>query len=82
MNVTGEIVDQIDWHWTSQLRPRFDGLTDDEYFWEPVRGCWSLRPRHLNPHRSPPSPGGSATFWWVCSAHGSPVTSVDRRSTT
>jgi hypothetical protein len=20
-------------------------LTDDEYFWEPVPGCWSLRPR-------------------------------------
>ena len=45
MDVTAEIVDQINWHWTSQLRPRFDGLTDDEYFWEPVQGCWSLRPQ-------------------------------------
>jgi len=37
--------DQIGWHWTYQLRDRLDGLTDDEYFWEPVPGCWNVRPR-------------------------------------
>lgn len=37
--------DQIAWHWDNQLRPRLDGLTDDEYFWEPAPGCWSVRPR-------------------------------------
>jgi hypothetical protein len=37
--------DQIAWHWTQQLRERLDGLTDDEYFWEPVPGCWNVRPR-------------------------------------
>ncbi|GAA3801237.1 DinB family protein [Sphaerisporangium flaviroseum] len=37
--------EQIAWHWTNQLRDRLDGLTDDEYFWEPVPGCWSVRPR-------------------------------------
>ena len=37
--------DQLDWHWRTQLRPRLDGLTDEEYFWEPVPGCWSVR-RH------------------------------------
>jgi DinB superfamily len=26
-------------------RPRFDGLTDAEYFWEPVPGAWSIRRR-------------------------------------
>ena len=35
--------DQLDWHWTNHLRPRFDGLTDEEYLWEPVPGCWSIR---------------------------------------
>jgi hypothetical protein len=40
-----ELVDQLDWHWQNQLRPRLDGLTDDEYFWEPVDGCWNVRPR-------------------------------------
>lgn len=40
-----ELVDQLDWHWQHHLRPRLDTLTDDEYLWEPVPGCWSLRPR-------------------------------------
>ncbi|WP_067486421.1 DinB family protein [Actinomadura hibisca] len=40
-----QLVDQLDHHWNVQLRPRLDGLTDDEYFWEPVPGAWSVRPR-------------------------------------
>lgn len=42
---TRECVEQLDWHWRVQLRPRLDGLTDAEYRWEPVPGCWSIRPR-------------------------------------
>ncbi len=38
-----ELLDQLEWHWKDQLRPRLDGLTDDEYFWEPVPDCWSIR---------------------------------------
>jgi hypothetical protein len=34
-----EVVDQIDAHWRDRLRPRLSGLTDDEYFWQPVPGC-------------------------------------------
>jgi hypothetical protein len=45
VNWTQELVDQLDWHWTAHLRPRLDGLTDDEYLWEPVAGSWSIRPR-------------------------------------
>ncbi|WP_141014440.1 DinB family protein [Nocardioides sambongensis] len=40
-----ELLDQLQWHWTNQLRPRLDVLTDAEYFWEPVDACWSIRPR-------------------------------------
>jgi DinB superfamily len=40
-----ELADQLDGHWTHQLRPRLDGLTDEEYFWEPVAGCWHVRRR-------------------------------------
>ena len=29
-----------------RLRGRLEGLTDDEYFWEPVPGCWTV-------HRDP-----------------------------
>lgn len=35
--------EQLTWHWGHQLRDRLEGLTDDEYFWEPVPGCWNLR---------------------------------------
>jgi DinB superfamily len=27
-----------------RLTSRLTGLTDEEYLWEPVEGCWSLRP--------------------------------------
>lgn len=40
-----QLRDQLSFHWETALRPRLDGLTDDEYFWEPVPGCWSVRPR-------------------------------------
>ena len=40
-----ELVDQLEWHWDNQLRPRLDGLTDDGYFWQPVPGCWTLSRR-------------------------------------
>src|SRR4051812_8161643 len=39
-----QLVDQIDWHWTHQLRPRLEGLSDAEYYWEPVPS-WSIRHR-------------------------------------
>jgi hypothetical protein len=37
--------DQLDFHYREQLRPRLEGLADEEYYWEPVPGCWSLRSR-------------------------------------
>ncbi|MGA8115943.1 MAG: DinB family protein [Actinocatenispora sp.] len=42
---TTQLVDQLTWHWDHQLRPRLDGLTDDEYRWEPAPDCWNVRPR-------------------------------------
>lgn len=43
--VVDELVEQLELHWKDHLRPKLDGLTDDEYLWEPVPGCWSVRPR-------------------------------------
>jgi hypothetical protein len=40
-----ELVGQLESHWQHRLRPRLDGLTDAEFFWEPVPGCWSLSRR-------------------------------------
>src|SRR5207249_5654797 len=39
------LIEQADFHWRNQLRPRLEGLTDDEYRWEPVPGAWNVRPR-------------------------------------
>jgi hypothetical protein len=38
------LVDQYDTSYDF-FRKRLAGLTDQEYFWEPVPGCWSVRPR-------------------------------------
>lgn len=40
-----ELMEQLDFHWQRQLRPGLDGLTDEEFFWEPVDGMWSIKPR-------------------------------------
>lgn len=45
MDWTTHLLEQLTWHWENQARPRLDGLTDEEYFWEPVPGSWSIRPR-------------------------------------
>ena len=42
---TALILEQLEWHWDYQLRARLAGLTDEEYLWEPVPGCWSVRPK-------------------------------------
>ena len=44
MNWTTELDEQLSWQWTNILRPRWNGLTDEEYLWEPVPGMWSVRP--------------------------------------
>jgi len=36
------MITAFDYVW-DRLAGRLAGLTDDEYFWEPVAGCWSLR---------------------------------------
>ena len=45
LDLSSFFADQLEWHWSNQLRARLAGLTDEEYFWEPVADCWSVRPR-------------------------------------
>jgi uncharacterized damage-inducible protein DinB len=61
--------EQISWHWTAQLRDRLAGLTDEEYFWEPAPGSWSLRPAAdgtmTGDHAIPqPDPAPVTTIAW------------------
>src|SRR3954469_17002908 len=36
------LLDLSDFAW-GRLRARVQGLTDEEYIWEPFDGCWSVR---------------------------------------
>lgn len=56
-----EVLDQVESHWQQRLRPRLDGLSDDEYFWQPVPGCWTISRRGES--RAPIS-YGSGEFTW------------------
>jgi DinB superfamily len=40
--IAGSLLTAFDHVW-DRLTGRLGGLTDEEYFWEPVAGCWSLR---------------------------------------
>lgn len=45
MTWTERLLEQLTFHWDIAARRRLDGLTDDEYFWEPAPGAWNIRPR-------------------------------------
>ncbi|WP_199896772.1 DinB family protein [Streptomyces niger] len=37
------LTERLDRHWRHQLRERLEGLSDEEYFCEPVPDAWSVR---------------------------------------
>jgi hypothetical protein len=70
------LAEQLEWHWRHQLRPRLDGLTDHEYRWEPVAGCWNVRPRGTS---TAPIVGGRGEFtvdYAVPEPDPTPVTTI------
>jgi DinB superfamily len=63
------LVGQLEFYWDTHLRPRLEGLTDEEYFWEPVEGCWTLRRGPdgrwaADAQRPEPSPPPVTTIAW------------------
>jgi DinB family protein len=56
-----EIVDQLEAHWQHRLRPRLDGLSDEEYFWQPVSACWTVSRRGAS---GAPVSLGPGEFTW------------------
>lgn len=65
MTWTTRLIDQLDWHWQHQLRPRLEGLTDEEYFWEPVPGCWTVHSDGgIDFAYPPPQPEPFTTIAW------------------
>jgi len=63
--LTDQLVFQLDLHWQTALRPRLDGLTDDEYFFEPVPNCWTVhRDGGVDFAYPPPEPAPFTTIAW------------------
>lgn len=59
------MADQLDWYWQNLLRPRLDGLTDDEYFWQPVPDCWTVHTDgSIDFSYPPPEPAPFTTIAW------------------
>jgi hypothetical protein len=73
---TTRLLEQLTFHWDAQLRPGLKGLTDDEYLWEPVDGCWSIRPR--SEARTPMAAGGGDMVidWTFPEPVPAPVTTI------
>ena len=68
--------EQLTWHWGAQLRPRLEGLTDEEYSWEPVPGSWNVRPRGTS---SAPMAAGAGDFtidWAWPEPEPAPLTTI------
>ena len=76
MDTTGLLAEQLDWHWTNQLRPRLAGLTDQEYFWEPAPGAWTVRPRDPAASGSQPGSGAMTIDWAYPEPVPPPVTTI------
>jgi hypothetical protein len=70
------LAEQLDWHWQDQLRPRLDGLTDDEYFREPVAGCWNVRPRTASTPLTAPGTGDYTVDFAFPQPEPPPVTTI------
>ncbi|MDN5900679.1 MAG: hypothetical protein L0H74_11495, partial [Brachybacterium sp.] len=59
------LLDQIEVHVREQLRPRLEGLTDEEYFFDPSGSgrAWTVHPRTPDGEQSPtPVQGGSGAM--------------------
>ncbi len=54
-----QALDQLTVHWEALVRPHLEGLTDAELHWEPVPGCWGVRPR-----AEPASPDAAGAGEW------------------
>ncbi|WP_394616676.1 DinB family protein [Lentzea sp. JNUCC 0626] len=64
MDWNKQLADQLEFHWNVAARPRLEGLTDAEYFWEPVADTWTIRGAEIDWEYPPPSPAPVTTIAW------------------
>jgi hypothetical protein len=63
-----DLVSLSDFTW-QRTRSRLNGLSDEEYLWEPVPGCWTIRDRgnrtfYADGVRPAPEPAPFTTLAW------------------
>lgn len=68
--------EQVEWHWANQVRGRLEGLSDEEYFWEPAPGCWSLRPRGESTAPVQGGTGGMTIEFAIPAPEPAPLTTI------
>lgn len=73
---TSQLVEQLEWHWKGHLRPRLEGLTDDEYFWEPAPGAWSVRTRGTSSAPVQAGSGDLTVDFAFPEPHPAPITTI------
>ncbi|MFJ3895442.1 DinB family protein [Streptomyces sp. NPDC090083] len=76
MRRSERLAEQLDWYWSKNLRPRLDGLSDEEYFWEPVSGCWSIRRRGTSAAPMSAGPGEWTMDFASPAPEPAPVTTI------
>lgn len=61
------VLESLDYVW-NRVRTRVEGLGQDEYLWEPVSGCWSVRRTgdgwQADHQRPEPEPAPVTTIAW------------------
>jgi hypothetical protein len=71
-----EALEQLTFHWEHHVRPRLEGLTDAELHWEPVPGCWGVRPRAEATTSHAAGSGDWVIDWEVPEPDPAPVTTI------
>jgi DinB superfamily/Ankyrin repeats (3 copies) len=76
---------ELSGHAWRRIRTRLDGMDDDEYFWEPVADCWTIRPDTDGVYRPdfsvlPPEPAPFTTIAWRL-AHVTDILAQERNAT-
>ena len=73
---THELFAQFDLRWNLAHGPSLDTLTDEEYLWEPVPGCWSIRPRAQATTPLAMGPGELVLDYAMPAPEPTPVTTI------
>lgn len=77
--LVNSLVEQLQWHWDNQARPRLDGLIDAEYLWVPATAGWTVRPKDAPAPESVNFRAGSGEWlidWAIPEPTPAPVTSI------